>query len=264
MRTVFVYSIYHRVAFVIGLAYVILMNYLANAIPFGGQTTADISNLHPTLITPAGYAFSIWGLIYLSFAVFAYYQLRRGKDVRFFRMAWPWAILNFIANGLWLLAFQNEWFAISVVLMLFMLFTLFQIFRMFYRLKRAISTTNRFFFQVPFSIYFGWLSIASVVNVAVWLKTLNNASIADGELMIALIMLTVAATLGLLLVLRFQDYIYALTIVWALVAIWQNPSSIEVVANYSKVAAFVLAGFILGIFVMDRIKVAQYGRTINQ
>src|SRR6056297_3414901 len=144
MRTAYTYNILQRWIFVVAVFVMIAMNILSGTIPFGGQTMAEVSQNYPTLVTPAGYAFSIWGLIYLSLAIFAYFQLAKGKRIRFYKLIWPFFLVSAAANILWLVAFQNEWFEVSVILIFALLGSLIFMFRYFYRLKRALSTTHRY------------------------------------------------------------------------------------------------------------------------
>lgn len=237
------------------------MNYLSNALPFGGMTNADVSAKFPTLITPAGYAFSIWGVIYLTLVVFGIHQVRRGKEVRFYNLIWPYFMVNAAANSFWLVAFQNEWFLASLILMFVLLGSLIGMFQIFYRLKRALSTTHRYFFHVPFGIYFGWVSVASIVNVAVALKAWDLPFFAGSEEVWATLMLIAGFLLAAAVLVTRKDYIYALTFVWAYVAIAAAGADIDSVrlpAKLSVAALLVIAG---GLFIADRVKVARYGRS---
>lgn len=261
MKTAFIYSIVKRWAFVLGLAFILLMNYLSTAIPFGGMTNADVSAAYPTLITPAGYAFAIWGVIYLTLAFFGFFQLRKGRNIRFYNMIWPYFMVNAVANGLWLLAFQHELLGASVVIMAVLLITLILIFRLFYRFKKVLSTTHRYFFHVPFGIYFGWISVASILNVSVWLTSLNLSFFTGAEELWALIMLIIGFGLALFMLLSQKDYIYALTFVWAYVAIMVAHMDVDMVRYPAKIGAIILSASAVILFVADRIKIAQYGQS---
>lgn len=261
MRTAFTYPFTKRWLFVAATAFVIFMNYLSNALPFGGMTNAQISAAYPTLITPAGYAFSIWGIIYLTLVVFAIFQLRKGKEVRFYRLIWPYFMVNVLANSLWLVAFQNEWFIISVVIMAVLLGTLIGMFRIFYRLKRALSTTHRYFFHVPFGIYFAWVSVASIVNVAVALVALDVSFFTGAEELWTAVMLIVGFGIAVFFLITRMDYIYALTFVWAYAAIMFAHMDVDLVRYPAKFGAIGLLIVSAALFIADRIKVAQYGRS---
>lgn len=261
MKTAFVYSIVKRWSFILGLVFIVVMNYLSTALPFGGMSNADISAAYPTLITPSGYAFAIWGVIYSALIVFAYFQLMKGSNVRFFKLIWPYFMINALANGLWLLAFQNEWFGVSVIIMGVLLGTLIAIFRLFYRLKDALGTTHRFFFHVPFGIYFGWVCVASIVNVAVLLTAYDLQFFTDAPELWSLIMLSAGFLIAMALLIVHKDYIVALTFVWAYVAIMLAHMDVDMVRYPAKLGAIVLATTSIVLFVADRLKVGQYGRS---
>jgi len=261
MRTAFTYPYTKRWLFVAAVAFVILMNYLSNALPFGGMTNAQISAEYPTLITPAGYAFSIWGVIYLTLAVFAFFQLGKGKEIRFYKLIWPYFIVNVLANALWLVAFQNEWFIFSLVIMAVLLGTLIGMFRIFYRLKRALSTTHRYFFHVPFGIYFGWVSVASIVNVAVTLVALDVSFFTASEELWTAAMLVIGFGIAAFFLITRKDYIYALTFVWAYAAIMFAHMDVDLVRYPAKFSAIGLVILSAALFIFDRIKIGQYGRS---
>ena len=263
MRTAYIYTIVQRWAFIAAVVLLLVMNFLASSIPFGGKTVAEVSATFPTLITPAGYAFSIWGLIYLTLLVFAVFQLHKGKNIRFFRLVFPYFLLNVAANVLWLFAFQHEMLGLSVAIMLIILGTLIVIFRYFYRLKGALSTTHRYFFQVPFSMYFGWISVATIVNVAAFLSSLELPVFADSQELFSSIMLIVSAIIGLYILISKKDYIYTLVLVWAYVAIWVQHADVPLVMNTAKFAAIGLIAVIAIQFTTDRIKIAQYRSTAS-
>lgn len=262
MRPIYIYSFKKRWAFVFAVLLMVLANYLSHAIPFGGQTMAQVSAAHPTLITPAGYAFSIWPIIYITLIVFAYFQLTRGKERRFYRLVWPYFMINAASNILWLIAFQNQWFGLSILFMAGIVITLAIMLRLFYRLHRAMSTTHRWFFQVPFSMYLGWVSVAAIVNVAVYLSNLNLPLFERYETLFAVVMLVIGALVAGFVLLRHEDYVYSLAVIWAYVAIWAARPESPPVLHTAKFAAIALAAAAAILFISDRIKVARYGTSI--
>ncbi len=263
MKTAYIYTIVQRWVFLAAVVLLIVLNYLSTSLPFGGQTMAEVSNEFQTLVTPAGYAFSIWGLIYLTLLVFAIFQLNKGKSIRFFKFVFPFFLVNVASNVLWLLAFQNEYLGLSVALMLIILGTLIVIFNYFYRLRNALSTTHRYFFQVPFSLYFGWITVATIVNVAAFLTSLNLPSLESSAELLSMIMLILGAILGLVILFSKKDYIYTFVLVWAYVAIWVEQFDNPMVMNTAKFAAIAMLAAIAIQFMTDRIKVAQYRSTAS-
>lgn len=264
MKTAYIYTIVQRWIFLAAVVLLIVLNFLSTSIPFGGQAVARVSAANPSLITPAGYAFAIWGLIYLTMAIFAVFQLNKGKRIRLFRIIFPYFLLNVLSNVLWLIAFQHELLGLSVVIMAVTLGSLFVIFKYFYRLRGALSTTHRYFFQVPFSLYFGWITVASIVNVAAFLASLNIAFLEASAPIFAFIMLIVGAGLGLYILLAKKDYIYTGVIIWAYVAIWVAQSENALVMNTARLGAIALFAVSVVQFIADRIKVSQYRSTASK
>jgi hypothetical protein len=175
-------------------------------------------------------------------------------------MVWPYFIANALANVLWLIAFQNEYLLVSVGLMAVIVVTLAIIMKLFYRLRRAMSTTHRYFFQVPFSLYFGWVSIASIVNVASWLQSLDIPFLMDNEVIFGVAAISVGALLSLYLLIYKKDYIYTFAVVWAFVGIWIGNMQQLAIVNTAKFAAITLLAACAIQFIADRIKVARYGK----
>jgi len=261
MRTAYIYPVTKRWGFLLGLFVLLAMNYLSTSIPIGGMTNAEISAKYPTVITPAGYAFAIWGLIYGALLVFGIFQLTRGKHIRFYNMIWPYFMLNVVANSLWLVAFQNEWFLTSLAMMGLLLYSLAAMFRIFYRVRRGLSTTHRFFFHVPFGIYFGWVSVASIVNVAVVLTAFEvDLFLAAPELWGA-ITLALGFALAMFFLLSHKDFIFPLVVIWAYVAIMLAHYDVDAVRYTAKIAAIILAVATAAKFGADRLNIAQYGRS---
>ena len=263
MKTAYIYTIVQRWAFLAAVVLLIVLNYLSTSIPFGGQTVAQVSNEFKTLVTPAGYAFSIWGVIYLALLVFAVFQLNKGKSIRFFKLVFPYFLVNVVSNVLWLIAFQHELLGLSVLIMLITLGTLIVIFTYFYRLRKALSTTHQYFFQVPFSLYFGWISIATIVNISAYLHSLELPVFENSPELFSMIILIAGAILGLYILVAKKDYIYAIVMVWAYMAIWAQHSDADLVNNTAKYCSLAMFLAIAIRFIDDRVKVARYRSTAS-
>jgi len=261
MRTAYTYDIVKRWVFIIAVGTVVLVNFLANVIPFGGQSMAEVSGKYPTMITPAGYAFSIWGIIYLTLAVFAFFQFFRGKEVRFYKLVWPYFLINAGANCLWLVAFQNEWLILSLALMFVILVSLIRIFKIFYRLKRMVGTTHRYFFHVPFGLYFGWVSVAAIVNAAVVLSSFDLPLLMNNSGLFAAVALIAALALALTMLFGQKDFIFSFAVLWALIAIYVKQMDEPLVMYTAKFTAIALLASMIVTFIGDRIRVARYGRS---
>ncbi|MBA3276934.1 MAG: tryptophan-rich sensory protein [Chloroflexia bacterium] len=161
----------------IGLVVVVLVNYLANALEFNGQGTGDVVNQNPVPFQPAGWVFSIWGLIYALLLLFVIYGLLPGgrRNVRVRRIS-PFFLLANIANVVWIVLWHYEQFLASLITILVLLASLLAIY-IGLRLRNPVQRSSaprppwylRLIAWVPFSIYLAWICVASLANLMVWL-----------------------------------------------------------------------------------------------
>jgi len=223
------------------------VNIWSNLSPPGGQTIGEISNTRfaEVQITPANYAFAIWGVIYIGLLAFGYYQLLPAQraDMRL-RQARPWLILACLAQAVWVFCFLAGQFWLSVLAMLTILVPLILVYRHL-EIGRPMSRNERWWMQIPLSIYLGWISVATMVNIALALYSQgwNGWGISPQNWTVFLIW--VAAALGVFVSLQGQDKAFPLVISWALMAIavrhFGNPAlAIPAVIWAMSLAAFVL------------------------
>lgn len=196
----------------------IAVNGLANALPINGKTTGDIADGFDILFTPAGYVFSIWGLIYFGVLGFAVVQaLPTRRDDPALAGIRPWFLLNAVSNASWIVAWHHEQFVVSWFVMLVILGSLVAI----YRKQLAhppVGALNVLFVQTPFRIYLGWITVATIANTTVTLSSLGfDRVFADPTVTIAL--LVAATALCMAVSLRFTDPVYAAVFVWAEIGI---------------------------------------------
>ncbi|WP_379158385.1 TspO/MBR family protein [Paenibacillus sp. sgz5001063] len=198
---------------------VLLVNTLSVALPLGGNSTGEISDRYHTLLTPAGYAFSIWSLIYLLLAGFIVYQFRQDTGSReSVRSIGIWFVLSCIFNMGWLFLWHYLYIELSLGVMVLMLITLIVI----YRKTRSISdptTGEKWLVKLPFSLYLGWISVATIVNVSVVLEKNHWDGFGLSDPTWAVIMLCVGTLLAVIVSFPYRDSIYPLVFVWAFIAI---------------------------------------------
>ena len=210
-----------RLANFLGFIAVVCVNILANALPINGVTTSEVSASVPTLVTPAGFTFSVWILIYLVLLLFAIYQIlpSQADNDHIERTGW-WFVISSVANIVWLILWHHQQFALTVVAMLVLLGSLVIIYLRLGVGTQAVSRRDYFLVNVPFSIYLAWICVATVVNISAFLtdQGWDGYGISDAQWAAVMIGLIVALTLTLLITRR--DIIFAATIVWALVGIW--------------------------------------------
>ena len=217
--------------------FTLYMNYLASTGILNGTTVGDISEKYPTLITPASYAFSIWGLIYIGLTAFVVYQLRplwsssrEVIGVHYIRLLF---IGTNVLNGIWILVWVSDEIGLSLLIMILLFLHLWVILMNIH--KHAQPKSYHWAVDVPFQIYAGWITTALIANAAVYLTKLD-ANVLDilSETGWTLLILGVA-TLIYLLVMKWRKLPYfGLTGCWAISAIavrqWELNSSVGTAA----------------------------------
>ncbi|MGB9841899.1 MAG: TspO/MBR family protein [Candidatus Bathyarchaeales archaeon] len=224
------------------LATLIVNGLAGSTTVIGGKVTAQISDANPTLITPAGYVFSIWGIIYILLGVFVIFQAlpsEKGKDYQK-RIGWLF-ILSSLLNIAWLFLWQFEQLIPSVALMFLLLATLITIYLRLDVGKSAASLRERLAVYLPFSVYLGWITIASIANVAVALVSVNWDGFGINPETWATLIIIIALVITLLVIATRKDIAYGLVIIWALVGIAAKQSENPNVAMTAEISAIIVA-----------------------
>lgn len=231
------------------LAYVatVVVNVLANALPLNGQTTGEIANRFPVLIVPAGYVFSIWGVIYLFLGAFVVYQaLPRQRENPYLRRIGYLFVLASAANIAWLFFWHYNLFVLSLVAMLTLLGSLIAIYLRLGIGRVRTSTAEKWLVQIPFSIYLGWITVATITNVAVVLFVLNWDQFGLSAETWTVIVLFVGAGIASAVAATRADVAYVLVILWAYAGI-----AVRQQANTTLVTATgVAAGIVLIVLIV--------------
>ena len=185
----------------------------------GGVDTAAISDSYPNLFAPAGVTFAIWGVIYALLAGFVAYVFgwNRPKksplDTKTLTIVAQLVVLNFGLNALWIIAWQYKVIWLSVLLIAALLVTLVMIMQTL----RPVKLRGREYalVKLPFSVYFGWITVATVANVTTWLVSVgwNGAGLSEGTWMV--LVLLVAAVIGIMVTLHNRDVVYLAVFIWA-------------------------------------------------
>jgi translocator protein len=218
-------------AVIAALAATLTVNTLANTLPINGQNTGEISDRFPLLITPPGYVFGIWGLIYSGMIAYAVYQAlpSRRASARLRRIALPF-IASCAANSAWIMLWHYNQTALSVPVMLGLLGSLIVIDR---RIGRAdqLPADDLAFARLPFSLYLGWISVATIVNITVALYDAGwDGFGAPPELWTAGLLATaggLAAAMGL----SEGDVPFPLVVAWAGAGIASKNAELPLVAT---------------------------------
>lgn len=230
---------------------VILVNYLSNALPLNGLTQKDISDKYDSLFTPASFTFSIWGVIYLALTAFVIYQaLPAQRNSELVSRVSKLFILSCFANIIWLIGWHYNFLVVSVIVMLAILATLIAIYRTLGISNNQASWKHRLFLQVPFSMYLGWITVATVANISI----LQNGMGWDDVWMSAtnwtLLKLALVGAICSIVVLRRGDAIYGLVIAWAAYGIMSKQVDTPAVAG----AALLIALFAIMLAAYEAIR----------
>lgn len=234
-------------------AITIFINGLANALPLNGQETGEISDRFDIYFVPAGYVFSIWGLIYLGLLAFAIYQaLPSQKDNPILKKIYPAYWIGNIANSVWIFLWHYEFFPLTLVAMLTLLGCLVYIYVQLTKTDLALDRNQKLFVKLPISIYLGWISVATIANATQVLYYFDWSGWGISPAMWGAIMLVIATFLGLLMLWRENDIPYVLVFIWAFIGIANKQAETALVANTAWLASAVLMIAIVFVFIIKQ------------
>lgn len=223
----------------------VFVNYLSNTGILDGKTIGSVSDNIQSLFTPAGYAFSIWGFIYLLLLGFAIYQ-GRGLFIKvntddFVEKIGIWFIVSCIANCIWVFCWIYEYTGWSCVFIFLLLLSLLKIVVNLNLNRTKVNTTKFLWLQLPFIIYSGWVTVASVANVSSYLVKNNWSGFGISDVIWTIIMIVIATSINIFILFHRKMYGFALVGAWALAAIGvANKTNYSIVANVAFAAAVVL------------------------
>jgi len=219
------------------------VNVLASALPLNGQNTGEISNRFDVYFVPAGYVFSIWSIIYIGWIAFVIFQfLPAQKEYSRLRNLGYWFALSGVFNAAWLFCWHYNLFGLSVLVMLALLVTLIVSYLKLDVGGRQVSTGEKWAVDIPFSVYLGWISVATIANVTDWLYLIEWTGFGISPQVWAVIMLAVASLLGALITFRRRDAGYLFVFVWAFAGIAIKQANTPLVANSAWAATIVALG----------------------
>lgn len=222
---------------ILAFALVIVMNTLAVTLPLNNQSTEQISNRLDIMITPAGYVFSIWSLIYLLLAIWIIRQFPKDRrNLPLYQETSGLFVLSCLLNSAWILVWHYNYFLLSVFVMIGLLLTLIALY------KRIRSTGPSLLDSASFSIYLGWISIATIVNITYYLTDIGWNGFGIPELVWAYLGLIAATLLAFWFRITQHDLLYPLVFVWAFIGIGVKNMAEHSTYSYT---AYALAAIIL-------------------
>ena len=230
---------------VAAFAVTVIVNALANILPINGQQTGAISDRFEVFVIPAGYVFSIWGVIYLLLAAFTIDQARpsRADDATLRRLGYL-PLLTGVLNTAWLLLFQYEVFVLTVPVMIGLLVTLIRINAITFADRRRLRDLGRWTIRLPFSVYLGWITVATIANIAQTLDSLGFDAFGIAPTLVASVVLLLGLAIAIVFVWRFADLAYGAVIVWAYVGIAVKEASTPLVPWVAVGGAVLVAGLL--------------------
>ncbi len=218
-------------------------NVLANIAPINGLTIGEISNnlFEDVLITPASYAFAIWGVIYLGLISLGVYQvLPQNRNNSYLQKMGYYLVISSLAQILWVFLFLSRFFVLSTVAMLAILIPLILLYLNLDIALISLSKKQKWFVNFPISVYLGWITVATIVNFALALYWINWDGFGISNLVWTMIMIMVAAILGSLIIINRRDKVYCGVFIWALIAITMRHLDILPIAITSGLSAIIL------------------------
>jgi hypothetical protein len=197
----------------------VIVNALANALPINGISTGQISDSYPNLFAPAGLTFAIWGLIYLLLAGYTLYQFglfrenaRPDRKDLLCRTGMLFS-LSSIANTTWVFAWHYQVIPLSLLLIVVILVCLIRINKMLK--KESLTGREYLFIRLPFSVYFGWITVATIANVTIFLVSIGWKGFGLTDATWTVLVLTAGLLIALATMLKNSDIAYGLVVIWA-------------------------------------------------
>lgn len=230
---------------IVTLMITIGVNYLSNTGFFNGETMATISAKFQNLFTPAGYAFSIWGLIYLGLLGFVIYygpftKNTETREKTILNVGW-WFAISCVANSLWVVTWLYGYTFLTIPIMVLLFISLLKIIGNNRDVIRSQGLKTAIFLRLPFYIYSGWISVALIADVAAYLKKIQWSGFGIPETAWTVLMFAIAAVIHLYMVWKKDMPAFALVAVWALMAI--------AVANQHSNQTVYLSAIITAVFI---------------
>lgn len=233
----------------------IIVNALADVLPINGVGTGQVSDSYKNLFAPAGLTFAIWGLIYLLLAGYTLYQLGffQIKGVPYktdlLEKVGLYFSISSIANAIWIFAWHYHLIAVSMLLMIIILVCLILITKEIN--DTELSLRDKIFIRLPFSVYFGWITVATIANATTLLVSLCWNGFGISEIAWTVVIISVGLVIGIATIIRYKDIAYGLVIIWAYAGILiKHVSSKGFAGQYPVVITTAITSIVLLLIVV--------------
>lgn len=224
----------------------LIINYAATGFELGGYNTGELSDLIPNLFVPIGLTFSIWAVIYFFLAGFSYYQARDlfksdKIEEEFLNKIGYYFILGNIANSVWILTWHFRLVPLSFVFMIIILFSLIMIYLRLGIGKTETQKSERLWVHTPFSIYLGWITVATIANATAVLVDSGVPGFGFLPEILTIIVIVVAVLITIAMLILRKDWVYSLVIFWATLGIYLKQNMLNsTIAMTSLIAVIVI------------------------
>ncbi|MCF6409318.1 TspO/MBR family protein [Pseudalkalibacillus salsuginis] len=225
------------------LSYLLMIgvNAYRNIRPLNGQSTGEISARFGVLFTPAGYVFSLWSVIYTLLAVWLVYLLfPKSVNHNVFQKAGLWFVLSSLLNTIWVVLWYYGYFKWTIVVMIGLLVSLIILY-----FKIQHSSGRRLMDRLPFSVYLGWVSIATIINASIILDYNNWGLWGLSEMSWTSILIVAGAFIAIFFSFKNNDLIFPLVFIWTYIGIAVEHTDVPLVKNTAMLTAIMLAAFII-------------------
>ncbi|MBK6794963.1 MAG: tryptophan-rich sensory protein [Anaerolineales bacterium] len=247
-----------QLANALSVALALTVNILASTLPLNGQNTGEISDRFLVYFVPAGYVFAIWGIIYIGWIAFTIYQFQpaQKESPRLRNLGYLFAISG-IFNAAWLVCWHYNLFGLSVLVMLTLLGLLIASYLKLNIGRTPVSIAEKWSVDIPFSVYLGWITVATVANISDWLYFVNWSGFGIAPQTWAVTMIVIATMLGVLMTVIRRDSGYVFVLVWSFAGIALKQAGVPLVANAASGAVLFSLGLAMYSIAARRRKLIQ-------
>lgn len=235
----------------IGFIATVIVNFLAVLLPIGLGTTQELSDAIPNLFVPAGITFSIWSIIYIFLGLFSVYQIRdifktEKVEMKYLDKIGYFFIIGSLANVIWIFLWHYKLIPLSLIFMIILLISLILTYVRLNIGKSEVSTIEKVAVHIPFSIYLGWISVATVANVTAVLVVLGVSGFGLLAEILTILVIIVVVFITIAMLLLRKDYAYSFVIIWALLGIFikQIASNLTIAITAMISGVIVLIGIV--------------------
>ncbi len=235
---------------IFAVVFTIVMNALANILPFNGVNTGTVADAFPNFFTPPGYVFAIWGVIYVLLFVFMVYQARKNQmNAEYLGKIGYLYLIGAVLNVAWLILFHYSYGNTPLLVWSELLIVGFLVILLltYVRLEIGIKEVplgQKLGIHLPTSVYLGWISLATIANTAAVLNANLTIAVDVQQIWTALVLVVALLISTLMIVLR-RDIAYGLVVIWASTGIASKWMAIPLIFNTAIIVAVVVALLIL-------------------